>query len=183
VKSENVTNLDTLSTFIGNSQRQAIKSGLRGEERAHFAQMLAGLTEQINAMPKTYEQDGKGDAAVVHLHYFTGAADWFITEKDLDHDGEGQHQAFGLADIFHDGGDMGYISITEILEAGAELDFYWTPATLGEIKEKRTKVEPVAQTRLPWRAEEFRARLYTLAKARRAKADDANGSNHIFRNT
>lgn len=183
MKIENVTNLDTLCTFIGNSQRQAIKSGLRGEERAHFAQMLAGLTKQINAMPWNYEQDGKGDAAVVHLHYFTGASDWYITEKDLDHDGEGQHQAFGLADIFHDGGEMGYISITEILEADAELDLYWIPATLGEIKEKRTKVEPVAQTRFPSRAEEFRARLYTLAKARRAKADDANGSNHIFRNT
>lgn len=139
VQTQIATTLDTLTTFIGNSQRQAIKAALRGEEREHFAQMLADLTHRINVMPKTYEQDGKGDAAIVHLHYFTSGADWFITENDINHDGEGQHQAFGLADLFHDGGELGYISIVELLRCGAELDLYWTPATLGEVKAKRAR--------------------------------------------
>lgn len=170
MKTQTVTNLDTLTSFIGSSQRHAIKAALRGEERAHFAQMLADLTQHINAMPKTYEQDFKGDAAVVHLHYFTAGADWFITEKDMDHDGEGQHQAFGLADLFHDGGELGYISIAEILRCGAELDLYWTPTTLGEVKAKRTKTTAPEPVRATSRGEEFTRQLYTLLEVIRHKA-------------
>ena len=85
-------------------------------------------------MPKTYEQDGLGEEAVVHLHYFTGSADWWITEKDSDPDGEGQVQAFGLADLFQDGGELGYISLVEILAAGAELDLHWTPKPLAHAR-------------------------------------------------
>lgn len=43
-----------------------------------------------------YEQDGKGEEAIVTLHYFRGGMDWFITEKDMEPE---QHQAFGLADL------------------------------------------------------------------------------------
>lgn len=171
MNTQTVANLDTLTTFIGRSQRQAIRAGLRGQERQHFAQMLADLTHRINLMPKTYEQDGQGDAAIVHLHYFTSGADWFLTEKDINADGEGQHQAFGLADIFQDGGELGYVSIVELLGAGAELDLHWTPTTLGEVKAKRTKVEPAAAARVPSRGEEFTARLYTLLEAIRANAE------------
>jgi hypothetical protein len=45
-----------------------------------------------------------------------------------------QHQAFGLADLFGDGGELGYISIVEILANGGGLDFYFTPKTLKEIR-------------------------------------------------
>lgn len=32
--------------------------------------------------PDLYEQDGKGDAAIVYAHYFVGGCDWLITEYD-----------------------------------------------------------------------------------------------------
>jgi hypothetical protein len=91
-------------------------------------------------MPKTYDQDGKGNDAIVYLHYFAGGeANWWITEKDAggpdDEPGTGQVQAFGLADL-GDGGELGYISIAEILECGGELDLYFRPTTLGEVKRK-----------------------------------------------
>lgn len=173
MNTQTVTNLDTLTTFIGNSQRQAIKAGLRGEERQHFAQMLADLTHRINVMPKTYEQDGQGDAAIVHLHYFTSGADWFITEMDINPDGEGQHQAFGVADLFQDGGELGYISIVELLRAGAELDLHWTPRQLGDVRHQCTHgvTPPPSPARVPSRGEEFTLRLYTLLEAIRAKAE------------
>ncbi len=130
--------LRVLDGFIGNSERCTLIEDMRGEEKDFFFDMIAKLGERIKTMPKTYDQDGLGDKAVVYLHYFKGGADWFITEKDAETPEEpGQRQAFGLADLFHDGGELGYISIAELLKNGVELDLYWTPKTLGEAKSSR----------------------------------------------
>ena len=76
---------------------------------------------------------GKGDDAIVYLHYFFGGCDWYITEKDVD---GGVQQAFGYAVLFGDkqNAELGYICITEITQFGAELDLYFTPCPLAEIK-------------------------------------------------
>jgi hypothetical protein len=58
------------------------------------------------------------------------------SDEDAEADKGRQVQAFGLADLFGDGGELGFISIEEILENGGELDFYWTPKTLGAIRGK-----------------------------------------------
>jgi hypothetical protein len=39
----------------------------------------------------------------------------------------------GLADLFADGGELGYISIPELLENGAHLDLAFTPKPLSAI--------------------------------------------------
>ena len=80
-------------------------------------------------MPRGYEQDGKGDSAIAYLHYFTGSCDWYITERDTTDE---QHQAFGLADLGY-GPELGYISVQELIENGAELDLYFEPKPLKEI--------------------------------------------------
>jgi len=121
----------TVKYFVGDSQLEAMGDGVRGEEAEFFKTMFVKLAERLNTMPKTYEQDGKGDDAVVYLHYFMGNMDWYITEKDMEDE---QHQAFGLADLGMGYPELGYISIEEITGAGAELDLYWTPKTLAEVK-------------------------------------------------
>lgn len=113
---------------------------MRGEEGQFFRDKLTELAGIVEAMPKTGETDGIGDAAIVHLHYFAGGqASWYITEKDKgaadDEPEQFQSQAFGLADLFGDGGELGYISLPEILANGGELDLYWTPKTLGEVRQ------------------------------------------------
>ncbi len=125
--------------FIGPTQFRTLRTLLRGEEGAFFAGKFREFATRIAAMPQTYDQDGKGDAAIVSLHYFAGGqASWWITEKDRGCPGdEAQHQAFGLADLFGDGGELGYISIVEILAAGGELDLYFTPKTLGAVRAAR----------------------------------------------
>jgi hypothetical protein len=133
--------LTTLQHFIGPSQRHAIIAAMRGEERQWFADKLGELARIVETMPATYGQDGKGDKAIAYLHYFAGGqASWWITEKDLGSPQDpipGQQlQAFGLADLFGDGGEVGYISIAEILENGGELDLHFAPKTLGEIRGK-----------------------------------------------
>lgn len=125
--------LCSMAGFLSRSQMYALRSTFDCEERQFFFDRVTELSQLVATMPKTYEQDGMGDAAVVHLHYFMGGCEWYITEKDCEAD---QLQAFGLADLGH-GGELGYIAITEITRHGAELDLYFKPQTLGEIRAAR----------------------------------------------
>lgn len=128
--------LPTLRQFISPVQLSVLGSNCRGPEGQFFKDKLCDLAKLFQTMPKTYEQDGKGDKAVASLHYFNGGADWYITEKDVDSDGEGQIQAFGLCNLGY-GAELGYVSIVELIENGVELDLHFTPCTLAEIKAKR----------------------------------------------
>jgi hypothetical protein len=121
-----------MNRWMSEAQNKAVIAGLMGEEWQFFADKMKELAGVIATMPKTYDQDGKGDEAVAHLHYFRGAGDWYITEKDME--GTGTEQAFGLADLYGDGGELGYISIIELAEAGVELDFHFKPKTIGQIR-------------------------------------------------
>lgn len=123
-----------LVPFIGANQRLVLTQLLRGEEREWFADKILEIAETIKTMPISYQQDGMGDDAVAFLHYFVGNGDWWITEKDMT---DGVSQAFGYADLRFDTGELGYISITEILANGGELDLHWTETKLGDIKAKR----------------------------------------------
>lgn len=128
----------TVRPFLSRVQLAVMSEAARGEEGPFFLQKFIDLAEQIATMPKTYEQDGKGDQATAHLHYFVGGCDWFITEKDMD---GGIQQAYGYAIINGDDemAECGYISIEEITRCGAELDLHFTPCTLAEIKAKRAE--------------------------------------------
>lgn len=119
-----------LRQYMAQPQLEVMAEGCYGEEGEFFAEKLFELAAQIRDMPKTYEQDGKGDDAIVTLHYFLGGMDWYITEKDQEDE---QLQAFGFANLGY-GGELGYISIVELLQNHAELDIHWTPKTLGAVK-------------------------------------------------
>jgi len=128
---ELVTDANTLRNWINQQQLRVMGDLTRGEEGEHFIEMFNKWAQVVREMPGPMEQDGKGEAAVAHLHYFTAAADWWILERDEDPERE-QWQAFGLARIFE--AELGYIPIPELLNAGAELDLYWTPKPLCEVK-------------------------------------------------
>lgn len=125
------TNLITvLAKFIGPAQKLAVANALRGEERAWFAAKVNELADVVAKMPHSYQTDGQGGDAVAHLHYFRGDADAWITEKDKD---GGTPQAFGKIDLGF-GGELGYISIDELVQSGCELDFHWEPKPIKECK-------------------------------------------------
>lgn len=125
--------IKTMRGFIGHEQFVCMMEGIRGEEGEFFIRKFLDLAKLVETMPRTYEQDGLGESAVVFLHYFRGAFDFYITERDQETE---QHQAFGLAYMHDDGCELGYISIEEIIQAGVELDLYWTPKTLGECRKR-----------------------------------------------
>ena len=122
--------------FLSRPQMLALVDACRGEEGDFFRQTFIDIAKRIGSMPKTYEQDGMGDQAVVHLHYFRGDSDWYILEKDME---GGVQQAFGSAVLHGDEecAELAYISIEEITRHGAELNLHFIPCTLAEIKAKR----------------------------------------------
>lgn len=136
------TNLKAIRHFIGRNQIICIGEGLKGEEKSFFVEQLEKLAKTIEEMPKSYETDGQKDEAKAILHYFNSSMDWYITEKDIGSPDDivagVQHQAFGLANIGM-GCSLGYISIKELIDNNVELDMYFTPCTIGEVKEKYNK--------------------------------------------
>ncbi|MBO6225394.1 MAG: DUF2958 domain-containing protein [Psychrobacter sp.] len=95
------------------------------------------IAKMIETMPKTYEQDGKGNEAIAYLHYQIRhpnyqKSDWYITEKDLSDD---QLQAFGLVSLSGGRPELGYINLVELgtIEL-VTLDLDFTPTRLGEIR-------------------------------------------------
>jgi hypothetical protein len=132
------TGIDSfLRPYMGPAQTAVLEEMLKGEEGLYFQDLLSGLAKDIKAMPQTGDTDGQGDKAVVHLHYFIGNFDFWITERDM---GDGsadiqQHQAFGFVNLGDpDNAELGYISLPELFASDIELDLYWTPRTLGEVK-------------------------------------------------
>ena len=119
-----------LTPFIGANQLLCLSQALNGEEGDWFREKLFEIAHTVADMPKTYDTDGEGDEATVHLHYFTGGMDWYITERDASPE---QHQAFGLAKFFGEMPELGYISIVDLLENGAELDLHWEPKSIREV--------------------------------------------------
>jgi len=134
-----------LNQFIGKSQLLAMREACRGEEGVFFRAMIQELEAKIKTMPKTYETELQGEEAIVTLHYFMGGSDWWIIERDAgasDDVAQGvQAQAFGFTCLNGDteNSEMGYISIQELIENGVELDLYYTPEKIGDIKARTRK--------------------------------------------
>lgn len=131
------------SNFMPASQRFAFREALNGEEAEFFIDNLWELAKTIRGIPVTYNtEDVETADKVLHLHYFGGGVDAWIIERDVgdtpDQNGEGpQLQAYGKITLFGGGWDeaeWGYISITDLIENGVELDFYWTPKTVKEME-------------------------------------------------
>lgn len=123
--------VETLRPFIGLHQMAVIYTACSGEEGEHFKTKLASLANLVRTMPRTYDQDGLGMEAIAYLHYFRGGMDWYITERDMESD---QYQAFGLADLGAGEPELGYININNLTRHRVELDLYWTPKPLSQIK-------------------------------------------------
>ena len=124
--------VEELRQFINPDQLSTLYVLFTGEERHYFFDKVCELRDMVMNMPKTYEQEGKGDSAVIYLHYFIGNCNWYIIEKDSEQE---QLQTFGIADLGY-GPEYGYISIEELLENGVELDFHYEPRTVAEQLEK-----------------------------------------------
>jgi hypothetical protein len=127
-----------LQSFIGPCQRGTIRCALKSEEGPWFARRLSELQTVLDSMPVSYETEGA--EKVARLHYFRGSCDAWIVELDKgapdDAPEDYQSQAWGMVDLGY-GPEVGYVSIPELLAAGMELDLYYKPQTLADIRRSR----------------------------------------------
>jgi hypothetical protein len=92
------------------------------------------LTKKISSkIPNLYEQEGKGENAVAYVKFFLPGTrwTWYVTEfntKDV---------FFGWVEsgISPDFDELGYFSLSDLIEVNAERDLYFEPKPLKEIIE------------------------------------------------
>jgi hypothetical protein len=126
---------ETARPFLSRAQFATLQALCNGSEGPYFDGRIRALACQLLAMPKTGEQDGEGVDPVVYLHYFLGGMDWYIVEKD-EIGGVEQTHGFVVQRCDHHGGDLGYVSIAEIVACGVELDLHFEPCPLSQILAK-----------------------------------------------
>ena len=122
--------LENMSGLISFLQAGVMKSYLRDVDGAFFRMAIERIHQLVESIPATAETDGQFDDAIVSLHYFYGAWDWYVIELDKE-----SREAYGLVIGFES--ECGYFPISEIIREGAELDLHFQPCSLGEIKKMR----------------------------------------------
>lgn len=128
-------NLDFLKRYIPKGELISLIDSIQAEEGHYFKELLAETERRIRSVPPLYFNEELGMDAVVKLHYFGGASDFWITELDHDH-----LLGFGSACMTGDIADaeLGYIPIAEIVKTDLlNLDLYWQEKTLAEIRKER----------------------------------------------
>jgi len=112
-----------LEQFIGKSQLLASRS-------KEMTEVMSDVLKKILETPVIYGNESE----IFHLHYFKGETHVWIKEVDF---GTG-NQDFGFSLLNGDvqNAELGHVSINEILDSGLELDYYWKPRTLEEIKKE-----------------------------------------------
>lgn len=119
-----IPNTETLSKHIN---QNGVRPGFR-----KFIQFQLALS--LRNVPKLYEQDGKGEDAMVFVKIFDpcGSMTWYITECS-------DKEAFGLV-VGNQETELGYMNLEEManirghMGIGLEIDIYFLPTTLREVR-------------------------------------------------
>jgi hypothetical protein len=108
---------------------------MSGSEESEFFQRVGGPRATLEAMPVIGGQEDSDAAQTVYLHYFLGASDVWVLEKDV---GGGVEQvfAFALLNADYQMAELGYVDLSELLLLGFELDFHFSPKPLAEVRER-----------------------------------------------
>lgn len=93
--------------------------------------------ERLARIPRLYETEHIPlQDKIVHLHFFIGGSDWYVTEYD------GNDLFFGFAILNNDMGnsEWGYVSFAELksisihgIEIDCELEPFWQPTPVSSI--------------------------------------------------
>lgn len=150
------TKLKRIKPFLTDQQFTTISGNINTPDD-EFTDVVDRLYTIITKMPKTGESKDNNNTynhqtLIACLHYFMGASEWFIIQKDTrEGQQDEQHQAFGYVILNGDlqNAELGYIDIEALknLNAsksvgqsmGVELDFHFQPTTLSDVKKRLKK--------------------------------------------
>jgi hypothetical protein len=128
--------------YMPSHQQRIVKEGLsdrNAETRSEYEFIIAGVEDMLQKLP-TKPQKIDLMNQTVFAHYFYAGSDWYILEAALKQDST----VFGYVVLNQDvmNSESGYISLDEIKGTGKiELDFYFTPQTLGVLLYEKYKDE------------------------------------------
>jgi len=101
--------------------------------------------ERLARIPRLYETESTPvKDKIIHLHFFIGGCDWYVTEYD------GDDLFFGYAILNGDiqNAEWGYVSFQEMkeisvhgIEIDCELEEYWQPTPVSQVPLVMASVE------------------------------------------
>ncbi len=121
-----------LASYMGWPQWSSLQTLMHGgEESAFFQEIATNLSRCIAEMPEAGSQD---EAETVFLHYFLGSSDVWVLEKDA---AAGVERVFAFSLLNGDArmAELGYVDLSQLILTGFELDFYFSPKPLAEVRE------------------------------------------------
>ena len=156
--------LKEIKPFLSNQQFAIISDDVTGADY-EFEDVVDRLFTIITTMPTTSlssdndalrgndesmdsDESKDNEELMVCLHYFMGASEWFIIQKDVrDGPQDKQQQAFGYAVLNGDlqNAELGYISIKALKNLNisqsmsVDIDFHFEPTTLSCVKKRLEK--------------------------------------------
>lgn len=138
-----VAALFAIKHFLSIDQLMTMRELMDGEEGPYFQAKAREMAGVILGMPKTHETANNPDP-MVYLHYFYGASDWYVFERDM-YEEQLQVYSYACLNGWYDCAEVGLVSIEELRGQGVELDLHWKPRPLSEVKEElRQRYQPDA---------------------------------------
>ncbi len=138
-KAEGLKALTAIKDYVPVEQ-YAVLQGLikRSSEWAFYAERMQAIAQIIDQLPPVYATQNNSDAEkIVGLHYFGGAVDSYLIEKDIEWEEGDYDRSYGYQDVGY-GGEQGYISVKEICKHPLmQLDLHFEPMTLKALKISR----------------------------------------------
>ena len=129
----------TLRPFLSAQQWAGIAKAFRGSDAAHFMELAARIAARVRLMQKADDQEGQGAWATVQLRYFLSACDWYIVNLDPV---AGVERAAGF--VTREGASLDadpvIISVAELVACGAQLDLYFPPRSVGQLRAERAAI-------------------------------------------
>ena len=123
-----------LEKFINPNQLKTLRGlAQHSEEQEHFQEILINLEGQIQRMPGPGEQSEAVDP-ICHLHYFGPNSDHWIIERDSLESYQEQAFCFACLGGLEEFAELGYVSIPDLLINNVELDLYFEPKPLSQVK-------------------------------------------------
>lgn len=184
-KAEGLKALTAIKDYVP-VQQYSVLQGLikRSSEWAFYAERVQAIQQIIDHLPPVYATQNKSDAEkIVGLHYFGGAVDSYLIEKDVEWEEGDYDRSYGYQDIGY-GGEQGYISVKEICKNNLmQLDLHFEPMTLAALKisrhEETADIEqdagveqPVEQQALVAEADPEQGRYATVDEGEEEEAED-----------
>ena len=93
-------------------------------------------------VPKLYTTDGQEDPIVkVHFVNPNGRGDWFVTEGQMECDGDWLFFGFVRSPIIPEYDELGYFTLKELQNAGIVKDTEWESKPLSQAKDEALAIE------------------------------------------